>query len=246
MTKLLTFSLLAALAIAAPTLAQGLPPGGPGGPGGPGPGGGQQAGSPPETALKDVLGLSDDQITAIKAALDTRKQAADTLMPQLRDAEKALADALKAASPDATQIGTLLLNVQAIRAQLDQANEALKTAVTKLLTQPSSRRSATSSRSRSRCRQFRPCNNWASSLDCSWGFVARTRRWLGWWATIGCGGTGAAFATPHAPRTPELARPSLARSRVWEGVASPAIRRRSPTPSTPARPARSAFAAEPS
>jgi len=137
MRKILTLSLLAALAIATPTLAQGLPPGGPGGPGGsggPAPGGGQQAGSPPETVLKDVLGLSDDQVTALKAALDTRKQAADTLMPQLRDVEKALSDALKAASPDAAQLGTLLLNVQAIRAQFDQANEAFKAAVTKLLT----------------------------------------------------------------------------------------------------------------
>jgi len=130
MRKILVLSLLAALAVATPVLAQGPPSGGPGGPG---PGGGPQAGPPPETVLKDVLGLSDDQITALKAALDTRRQAADTLIPQLRDAEKALADALKATSPDPTQLGTLLLNVQAIRTQLDQANETFKSAVTKLL-----------------------------------------------------------------------------------------------------------------
>jgi Spy/CpxP family protein refolding chaperone len=132
--KILTLSLLAALAIAAPTLAQGLPPGGPGGPGGPAPGGGPQAGPPPETVLKDVLGLSDDQVTALKSALDARKQAADALMPQLTDAEKTLADALKTTSPDATQLGTLLLKVQAVRTQLDQVNDAFKTAFAKLCT----------------------------------------------------------------------------------------------------------------
>ena len=132
MRRTLAILLFAVLAAAAPALAQGPPPAGPGGPGGPG--GGPQAGAPPEAVLKDALGLTDEQVTALKAALDTRKQAADALMPQLRDAERALADALKAASPDAAQLGSLLLNAQAIRTQLDQVNEAFKAAVTKLLT----------------------------------------------------------------------------------------------------------------
>jgi len=124
MRTILALSLLAALAAAAPTTAQGPPPVGPGGPG---PGGGQQAG------LRDVLALTDEQVTALRAAIDARRQAADTLMPQLADAEKALSDALKAAAPDAAQLGTLLLKVQAVRAQLDQLNETFKAAFTKLL-----------------------------------------------------------------------------------------------------------------
>ena len=130
MRTILALSLLAALAAAAPTTAQGPPPVGPGGPG---PGGGQQAGPPPDAVLRDVLALTDEQVTALRAAIDARRQAADTLMPQLADAEKALSDALKAAAPDAAQLGTLLLKVQAVRAQLDQLNETFKAAFTKLL-----------------------------------------------------------------------------------------------------------------
>jgi enoyl-CoA hydratase/carnithine racemase len=84
--------------------------------------------------LKDVLGLSDDQVAAFKTLLDARKQAADTLVPQVMDAEKALADALKATSPDATQLGTLLLKVQGLSTQLEQAAETSRTAFAKLLT----------------------------------------------------------------------------------------------------------------
>jgi len=137
MNKILALTLLAALAIAVPTLAQSPPPQGPGGAGGlggPVAQGGPQPGPAPDAVLKDVLAFSDDQLTALKALLDTRKQAADTLMPQLMDAEKTLGDALKATSPDATQLGTLLLNVQGFRTQLTQANETFRTAFAKLLT----------------------------------------------------------------------------------------------------------------
>ncbi len=131
MKTMLALTLLAALAVTAPTIAQGPPPGGPGGPG---PGGPPQAGAPPDSVLKDVLGLSDDQLTALKAALDARRQAADALTPQLMDAEKALAEALKAGTSDAGQLGTLLLKVQAVRAQLDQVGETFKAAFAKVLT----------------------------------------------------------------------------------------------------------------
>ena len=137
MNKVLALTLLTVLAVAGPALAQGPPPQGPGGAGGPGgPGfhGGQQPGPAPEVVLKDVLGLSDDQVAAFKTLLDARKQAADTLVPQVMDAEKALAAALKATSPDATQLGTLLLKVQGLSTQLEQAAETSRTAFAKLLT----------------------------------------------------------------------------------------------------------------
>ncbi len=132
MRRTLALVLFAAVAAAVPLLAQGPPPGGPGG-SGPGPGGGQQAGVPPDAVLKDVLGLSDDQLTALRAAIDARRQTADTLMPQLADAERALAEALKGGTTDATQLGTLLLKVQAVRAQLDQVQDAFKAALAKIL-----------------------------------------------------------------------------------------------------------------
>ncbi len=133
MKRTLALMLLAAVAAAAPMLAQGPPPGGPGG-GGPRPAGDQQAGVPPDAALKDALGLSADQLTALKATIDARRQATDALTPQLADAEKALADALKAGTADATQLGTLLLKVQAVRSQLDQVQDTFKAAFAKMLT----------------------------------------------------------------------------------------------------------------
>ncbi|MFI5165210.1 MAG: hypothetical protein ACHQQS_01175 [Thermoanaerobaculales bacterium] len=50
------------------------------------------------------------------------------------DAEKALADALGAASPDPRQLGTLLLKVKALRDRAIAAQEAFTTAVKALLT----------------------------------------------------------------------------------------------------------------
>jgi Spy/CpxP family protein refolding chaperone len=129
MKRTVVLSLLVVLMLTAPLLAQGPPP-----PQGAGPQGGPQAGPAPEVVLKDVLGLTDDQVTALKGLLDTRRQNAEALHPQLADAEKALSDALAATSPDPTHVGTLLLAVQAVRTKLDKVDEAFRTSFTALLT----------------------------------------------------------------------------------------------------------------
>ncbi len=128
MKKLLIVIFLAAVVLAAPAFAQVGPP-----PPGPGPQGGAQAGTPPDTVLKDVLGLTDTQLTTLKTLADTRRQAAEAIVPQLADAQKALADALQAASPDPAQLGVLLLNVKGLHTQLDQINQTFRTAFTNLL-----------------------------------------------------------------------------------------------------------------
>jgi Spy/CpxP family protein refolding chaperone len=143
MKRILVLSLMVALLVSAPLLAQAPPPpqggGQQGGPGGPG---GQQAGPAPDVVLKDALGFTDDQLAALKSLVDTHRQALDALQSKLADAEKALADALKATSPDATQVGTLLLAVQTIRGQMDKAHEAFRTSFGSLLTSEQQQRLA--------------------------------------------------------------------------------------------------------
>jgi hypothetical protein len=167
MKRTLVLAVLAALAFAAPMLAQGPPlpdptgfgefatpegmqpppPGGPcgavhegmrpsrhGGPGGPTGPAMRPPGPPPEVALKDALGLSDEQVAGLKALLDARRQSAEALMSRLRDAEKALADGLKAANPDPTQLGTLLIQIHGVHTKLEQGPETLRTGFRKLLT----------------------------------------------------------------------------------------------------------------
>jgi Spy/CpxP family protein refolding chaperone len=102
---------------------------GPGGPGAP-----QQAGPPPDAILKNVLGFTDEQLAALKTLLDTRQQTMQTLGPQIADAEKALNDALAGTNPDPANLGTLLLQVKALREQVTQANQTLAAGVIALLT----------------------------------------------------------------------------------------------------------------
>jgi Spy/CpxP family protein refolding chaperone len=133
--KKLFLSLL--LAGALPLAAQhgpGGPPGpppnaGPGGPGGPGPGA-----APPELVLKDVLGLTDDQIAQIRNLAQARQQATQALITQLQTAQQALQTALSATTPDPAAVGTALLAVQSIQKQIEAAGDAFRTAVANLLT----------------------------------------------------------------------------------------------------------------
>ncbi len=104
-------------------------PAGPGGPGGPGP-----QGPPPDQVLKDVLGFTQAQLDSLQQLLQTRGTAIEALMKQLPAAEKALADAAGAATPDPTKVGSAFLAVQAIHKQIGQANEAFKTGFNNLLT----------------------------------------------------------------------------------------------------------------
>ncbi len=128
MKKMLLVTLLTAAVLAAPAFAQPVPPP-PGGPqSGPAPG------PPPEAVLKDVLGLTDTQLAAVKTLADSHRQAVEAILPQLADAQKVLSTALEATSPDPTQLGALLLDVKALQGQLDQVNQVFRSAFTSLLT----------------------------------------------------------------------------------------------------------------
>jgi Spy/CpxP family protein refolding chaperone len=107
--------------------------GGPnGGPGGPPPAG--APGGSPDDVLKEVLGLSDAQITQLHTLLDARRTANETLRTQIEAAQKALKDALDAATPDPTAVGNALLAVRNLEKQIQAANDAFRTSFEALLT----------------------------------------------------------------------------------------------------------------
>ncbi len=124
----------ATLLITLPALSQGPPPGGPGGPGGPGPGAMQPAGPPPDQILKEVLGFSDEQLMALHTLGETRRQAAETVARQIGDAQKALAEAMKATTPDPVTVGTLFIKIDGLQKQFRAIDETFKAGFSALLT----------------------------------------------------------------------------------------------------------------
>jgi len=132
----LTLLLAAALPLAAQHGPGGPPPGGPHGPGpgGPGPGGPAAGALAPDQVLRDVLGFSDAQLTQLKALLDARRSANEALRTQIENAQKALHDAVEAATPNATAIGNAVIAVRNLEKQAQTANDSFKTAFEALLT----------------------------------------------------------------------------------------------------------------
>jgi len=118
------------LVVALPLAAQQPPNGGPqGGPGNAGP---QQA--PPDQLLKDVLGFSQAQLDSLNQGLTARHQAVMALQPQIAEADKAFRDALNAATPDASAIGTAALRLQTLQKQMRTLDDQFRTFFDGLLT----------------------------------------------------------------------------------------------------------------
>ncbi len=139
MRRTLTLAVAAVLAMATISMAQ-TPRLGPGPAPGPAPQGPPQPGPqnpqgpPPEVVLKDVLGFSEAQLADLHALGDVRRAAIEGLQPQIGEAERALAEALKAHNPDACNVGGKLLAVNALHQQVGQAEEAFRTGFSNLLT----------------------------------------------------------------------------------------------------------------
>jgi Spy/CpxP family protein refolding chaperone len=147
MRKVLVFVLIAGLGMTAAALAQGRPgppspPPGQNGPPGPPPPppnqpdgpAGPQAGPPPEVVLKELLGFTDEQLARLKELAETRRQATEALQTQIAEAERALAEAMKAANPDPAQVGAKLLALDALRRQLGPIEEVFHQGLNALLT----------------------------------------------------------------------------------------------------------------
>ena len=75
---------------------------------------------PPELVLKDVLQLTDAQITTLQQLEQTRQQAVEPLMRQIVPAQQALQAALQQSNPDAAVVGQLVVTVDALQRQIAQ------------------------------------------------------------------------------------------------------------------------------
>jgi Spy/CpxP family protein refolding chaperone len=128
---LITVALI--LGCATALLAQSPPPppqqGGPAGFGCP------TGGPPPEVALREALGLSDEQVAALHTLLEARRQAMEALQPQVAEAERALREAIADSEPDPTTIGTLTLQLEQLRAQVRDVDTAFRDGFLALLTE---------------------------------------------------------------------------------------------------------------
>ena len=109
-------------------------PTGPRGPAAPG----MPIGQPDFGALKAYLNLTDVQIQKIQQAGEQARKDADekmkTLQPQIRDKKIALEDLLEKGTTDATAVGKMMLEIQALQKQVRQAQEAVRNSQLNVLT----------------------------------------------------------------------------------------------------------------
>lgn len=81
---------------------------------------GQGSGIP---ALKDFLSLSDEQIQQLTAMGQEKQKTLAPLREQMREKAAALAEARRAANPNPTAIGQLVLETQRLREQVQSVNK---------------------------------------------------------------------------------------------------------------------------
>ena len=75
---------------------------------------------PPELILKEVLQLTDAQITTLQQLEQTRQQEVEPLIRQIVPAQQALQAALQQSNPDAAVVGQLVVTVDALQRQIAQ------------------------------------------------------------------------------------------------------------------------------
>ena len=75
---------------------------------------------PPELVLKDVLQLTDAQITTLQQREQTRQQAVEPLMKQIGTTQQALYAAFETPGADAAEIGKLVITIDALQRQIAQ------------------------------------------------------------------------------------------------------------------------------
>jgi hypothetical protein len=107
------------LAIAAPVAAQMPPP-----PGGP----------PPELVLKEVLGLSDGQLAALRDLERARADAAGALQRQVEAQQQALSAALSVSLPDPGAVGALVISITSLQKQFGQVQGSFRDGFLGILT----------------------------------------------------------------------------------------------------------------
>ncbi len=92
-------------------------------------------GPPPEQVLKEVLGLSDQQLASFRDLAQTRASASETLRRQVEERQRALYEALSATSPEPSTVGALVLSVNSLQKQFGQIEESFRNGFLRLLTE---------------------------------------------------------------------------------------------------------------
>lgn len=107
---------------------------GPRGPGGPGNGGPNQSGVPAGAGMIEYLGLDEAQVEAWTAYHDAFREAVAPLHEAKQALHVQLREALDADTPDSSVIGQLMVDIQAIRAEVFSVREALDVNLKSILT----------------------------------------------------------------------------------------------------------------
>ena len=95
---------------------------------------GDADGSRARAAVIEFLGLTEEQVAAWDALLETRKATVEPLREQLQAVEEDLAELLQGENPDPAAVGTLVLQARALREQIAAANQAYLDGFEALLT----------------------------------------------------------------------------------------------------------------
>lgn len=88
---------------------------------------GRPPGPPPQgnvAALRQYLGLSDDQLQQIQTSRDAGRDSAQGVSEQLRAKESEMGALLQSGTPDAGAVGKLALDIDSLRSQMKQLADA--------------------------------------------------------------------------------------------------------------------------
>ena len=85
-------------------------------------------------AIRQYLGLTDDQIRQIQKARDAARTSTQDVAEQLRAKETEMRGQLESGGADASAVGRLALDIDALRSQMKQAADTARQNVLALLT----------------------------------------------------------------------------------------------------------------
>lgn len=88
----------------------------------------------PGTVLKAALGLTDAQLDAIKALMETRKTRGQAIAAEIKKGRQALEAQLNGASPNPTTVGQAAISLHASQKKMEAEREWFLTELKKLLT----------------------------------------------------------------------------------------------------------------
>jgi Spy/CpxP family protein refolding chaperone len=94
----------------------------------------QQPPTPDVSALKTYLSLTDSQITALQAIQKQQRTGVSDLHQQVQQKQQALNALLSGGSTDANAVGKLVLDIQALRKQIDTNASSFRAQAANVLT----------------------------------------------------------------------------------------------------------------